>query len=109
MKIELGNDLVLTTDTHQYILNKRRTRKTDSKEGKAGETYLTGEGYFVSFESFLKHYAHKRMVAQGCKDLEAVAKALAKLTHEIKGIGDMFRAAYAVYDPTKESIIGIED
>lgn len=92
ISIDLGDDLVLTSDTYQYILNKRK-----SKPG--GDVYMSALSYHMSFETFLKAYAHHKMVRCKSKSFEEFAKALTKLHKEIESIGDIFRAAAKGYIP----------
>ena len=97
INIDLGGDLVLTSDTYQYILNKRK-----SKPG--GDVYLVALSYHMSFDSFLKSYANHKLVRCKSKDFEEFAKALAKLNAEIKSIGDIFREAAKSYVPEEGNL-----
>ena len=97
INIDLGHDYVLTSDTHQFILNKR-------KSSKGGDVYLDALSYHMSFESFLKSYTHTKLVQCRSKSFEEFSVALAKLHAEIKSIGDIFRAAAKSYVPEEGSV-----
>lgn len=101
INIDLGDDWVLTTDSHQYILNKRKSKK-------GGDIKLEGEGWYMSFDALLHGFAHRRLMLSRAKNFEDFAKAVAKLNKDINAIGDIFREAMKSYNPEEDSN-GIED
>lgn len=95
INIDMGDDWVLTSDSSQYTLNKRRSKK-------GGDIYLSAEGHFYTLESALKGYCEIRIKASRSKSFEDLAAQVAKYTKEIKAIGDTFREALKTYKPEEE-------
>ena len=55
LRIPVGKDWVITSDAHQFILNKKKLVKTG---GKAGEEWLDAVGYYPTVTQLVSGLVH---------------------------------------------------
>ncbi|QKJ59383.1 DUF5405 family protein [Serratia fonticola] len=84
MKIRIDKDWVITSDTFQFILNRRKTVKTGKEVGKE---WLDAIGYYPTIPQLVSG-----LINQGIRDSNATT--LAELATEVERIGLLCQAAF---------------
>ncbi|WP_419236080.1 DUF5405 family protein [Serratia fonticola] len=92
MEIRIDKDWVITSDTFQFILNRRKTVKTGKEVGKE---WLDAIGYYQTIPQLVSGLIH-----QGIRDSDATT--LAELAAEVQRIGLLCQAAFANHSAAVE-------
>ncbi|ERK16787.1 hypothetical protein L580_0366 [Serratia fonticola AU-P3(3)] len=92
MKIRIDKNWVITSDTFQFILNRRKTVKTGKEVGKE---WLDAIGYYPTIPQLVSGLIH-----QGIRDSDATT--LAELASEVERIGLLCQAAFANHSAVVE-------
>lgn len=79
MYIDLGDNMVVSTDGTQYILNNRKVNKE-------GKKILVPQKYFTNFKSLLKYVGQKIVLDND--NIAQISLALSKLEYTIKNLDD---------------------
>lgn len=84
MEIRIDKNWVITSDTFQFILNRRKTVKTGKDVGKE---WLDAIGYYPTLPQLVSGLIH-----QGIRDSDATT--LAELATEVERIGLLCQVAF---------------
>lgn len=84
MEIRIDKDWVITSDTFQFILNRRKTVKSGKEVGKE---WLDAIGYYPTIPQLVSGLIH-----QGIRDSDATT--LAELATEVERIGLLCQAGF---------------
>lgn len=84
VRINIGKEWVVTSDTFQFILNRKKTVKTG---GKAGEEWLDAVGYYPTLTQLVSGLIHHEIRNSTCT-------SVAGLAAEIERIGKLCQAAF---------------
>ncbi|MBN5425486.1 DUF5405 family protein [Serratia marcescens] len=85
LRIPVGKDWVITSDAHQFILNKKKLVKTG---GKAGEEWLDAVGYYPTVTQLVSGLAHHYV-------RDSTVTSIAGLAAEIGRIGELCQEAFS--------------
>ncbi|QKJ57614.1 DUF5405 family protein [Serratia fonticola] len=84
MEIRIDKDWVITSDTFQFILNRRKTVKSGKEVGKE---WLDAIGYYPTIPQLISGLIH-----QGIRDSDATT--LVELAAEVERIGLLCQVAF---------------
>lgn len=89
IRIPIGKEFVITSDSLQYILNQK---KVAQKGSKAGEEWLDPIAYFPSLNQLVTELVNRHV-------RNSTVTSIAGLAAEIGSIGKLCHEAFATYQP----------
>lgn len=89
IRIPIGNDFVITSDSFQYILNKK---KVAQKGAKAGEEWLDPIRYYSSINQLVTELINLHV-------RNSTVTSIAGLAAEIGSIGKLCQDAFSKHHP----------
>lgn len=92
LRIAIGRDWVITSDTFQFILNRKKTVKSGSK---AGEEWLDAVGYYPTLMQLVSGLIH-----QDIRDSDIID--IADLPLRVEYIGLLCQEAFANHSTAVE-------
>lgn len=92
LRIAIGKNWVITSDTFQFILNRKKTVKTGKE---VGREWLDAIGYYPAIPQLVSGLIH-----QCVRDSDATT--LAELAAEVERIGLLCQAAFANHSTAVE-------
>lgn len=92
LRIAIGRDWVITSDTFQFILNRKKTVKTGKDVGKE---WLDAIGYYPTIPQLVSGLIH-----QGARDSDVTN--FINLSAEVERIGLLCQEAFANHSTTVE-------
>ena len=86
MEQYINKNYRITTDTHNFILQKKRVaKKEDQEDGEAWDNV----GYTSSIESILNFYMRKRQLSEEPKDFKELLDLTNEIRKEIKKLSEV--------------------
>ena len=81
MNIKLNDDYCITSDSFQYILNKKEIYQTGKN---AGEVRMRALGFYRTMEDVLVGYLQKKALESEAKTIKEYIKDFKEIQEEIK-------------------------
>ena len=92
MHIEIGKDYVVTSDTHNIILNERLVRGDESKN--AGAEYLRPVSYHTTLPDLVRALWERGVRKSDAKSITELSEAITALYGEIMETVPMMRTEF---------------
>ncbi|MEL5329777.1 DUF5405 family protein [Serratia ureilytica] len=87
LRIPVGKDWVITSDVHQFILNKKKLVKTGDK---AGEEWLDAVGYYPTISQLVSGLVHNHV-------RDSTIISIADLASEIHQVSKFCQEAFCIH------------